>query len=267
MTRRATLRGLVLALTTGACVRWGVPDDDEFGDESTSTSDSTDSTDTSEADSTDTGPEPWPEQQPFSSESRLVTWGKSGIPTTNLALHANAYAYLAGIMPGEAQLAILWIADCDPRTDPLGCLAGNVQPYFDMVTGIGTVEFQPLDSVDPSAYDVVVADFCGPLDGDAIASLLASGVGVLALGDNFCMIEGSSSAERANATLAEFGVRFVDHELYNHAFTVPAEAQNELLAGVTSLDAWGVALQETIDPVVVLVETIDGAVLTKRSEP
>jgi hypothetical protein len=265
MARLVTRLGLVLALTSSACVRWGVPDDDELGDES-SGSDSTDSTDTSEADSTDTGPEPWPEQLAFSSESRLVTWGKSGIPTTNLAMHANAYAYLAGIMPGEAPLAILWIADCDPRTDALGCLAGNLQPYFDMITGIGSVEFKPLDTVDPSAYDVIVADFCEPLDGDAIASLLASGVGVLALGDPFCTVEGSSSAARANATLAHFGVRFVDHELYSHEFTVPAEAQIDLLAGVTSLDPWGVALQETIDPVVVLVETLDGAVLTKRSE-
>ena len=40
-----------------------------------------------------------------------------------------------------------------------------------------------------------------------------------------------------------------------------------MLAGVTTLDAWGVALQETIDPVTVLVSTLDGAVLTQRSEP
>lgn len=266
---RAAIRtSLVLALACSACVRWGIPEDDELGDDETTSSTSTsDTLDTSEADSTDTGPEPWPEQLPFSSESRLIAWGKSGIPTTNLAMHANAYAYLAGIAPGEAQLAILWVADCDPRSDALGCLAGNVQPYFDMIAGIGTVEFQLLDAVDPAAYDVIVVDFCEPVDGDAIASLLAAGVGVLALGDRFCTIEGSDAAARANATLAHFGVRFIEHELYNHALTVPVESQTDILAGVTSLDAWGVTLQETIDPVVVQISTIDGAVLTKRSEP
>lgn len=222
---------LPFALVCSACVRWGIPED-EFGDEKSTSSSSGDTLTTSEADSTDTGPEPWPEQQPFASESRLIAWGKSGIPTTNLAMHANAYAYLAGIAPGEAQLTILWVSDCDPRTDALGCLAGNVQPYFDMIAGIGTVEFQLLDAVDPAAYDVIVVDFCEPVDGDAIASLLATGASVLALGDRFCTIAGGDAA-----------------------------------AGVTSLDAWGVTLQDTIDPVVAQVSTIDGGVLTKRSEP
>lgn len=257
---------LAFALACSGCVRWGIPEDDELGDDETSSS-TEGMADTGELESTETGPEPWPEQWPFASESRLIAWGKSGIPTTNLAMHANAYAYLAGIMPGEAQLAILWVGDCDPRSDALGCLAGNVQPYFDMLAPLGTVDFQLLDAVDPSAYDVIVVDFCEPVDGDALASLLATGVGLLALGDRFCMVEGSSSAARADDVLAHFGMRFGDHELYNHALAVPADSQTDVLAGVTSLDAWGVTLQESIDPVAVQVATIDGAVLTKRSEP
>lgn len=257
-------------LALAACVRWGVPDEDSLGDDvttSATTSATEDAGDSSEADSTETGPEPWPEPWPFASESRLVAWGKSGLPTTNLAMHANAYYWLAGVAPGEGPLAILWIADCDPRTDPQGCLAGNVQPFFDMVAGVGTIEFRPLEVVDPSAYDLIVADFCEAVDGDAIATLLAEGHGVMALGDPFCVQAGSTGAARANATLAHFGTRFVDDELYNHAFTVPADAQAGLLAGVPSLDAWGLALHETIDPVVVLVATLEGAVLSQRSEP
>ncbi len=268
---RFGLAGLAtLGLGLSACVRWGIPEDGFAEDTSTTASE----VDSSEADSDsssseDSGPEPWPEPWSFASESRLVVWGKSGIPTTNLAMHANVYYWLAGVAPGEGPLSILWIADCDPRTDAQGCLAGNVQPYFDMVAGVGTIEFKPLATVDPAAYDVIIADFCEAIEGEAIAAVLAEGFGVLALGDPFCTNAGISSAARANSTLAHFGVRFIDHELYSHDFTVPAEAQTDLLAGVPSLDAWGVALQEASasEPVVVVVTTLEGVVLSHRSEP
>ncbi len=258
---------VLVALSTLGCVRWGIPDDEGFA-EDTGTTSTTSTTDSGESDSSsDTGPEPWPEPWPFANESRLVAWGKTGIPTSNLAMLANTYYDLAGVAPGEGPLTILWIADCDPRTDAAGCLLGNVQPFFDMVEGVGTIEFKPLASVDPAAYDVFVVDFCEAVEGEAIAALLAEGAGVLALGDHHCTSAAGSSAKLANATLAHFGVRFGERELYSHDFTVPADAQAGLLAGVTSLDAWGLALQDTIEPVAVVVETLDGAVLSRRSEP
>ncbi|MFV8753278.1 hypothetical protein ACNOYE_22240 [Nannocystaceae bacterium ST9] len=254
-------------LSTSACIRWGIPDEDGLAEDTDTDSTTSETNDSGEADSTDTGPEPWPESWPFSSESRLVVWGKSGVPTTNLAMLSNIYYHLAGVAPGEGPLTILWVADCDPRIDAAGCLAGNVQPFFDMVDVVGTIEFKPLAAVDPTAYDVIVVDFCEVVEGESIATLLAEGAGVLALGDPFCTTPAGTSAALANATLGHFGVRFVEHEVYAHDFTVPIEAQVGLLAGVTSLDAWGVALHETIDPVVVLLTTLDGAVLSERSEP
>lgn len=100
-------------------------------------------------------------------------------------------------------MTILWIADCDPRTDADGCMAGDVQPFFDMVDSLGTIEFTVPSPIDP----------------------------------------------------------------YDHRFTVPAEEQTGLLEGVGSLDAWDVSLQETIEPVVVVLEASDGVVLSRRSEP
>ena len=262
---------LVALLTVSGCVRWGIPDDegiaDENGSESDSSNDSSSESDSS-SDTTDTNePEPWPEQWPFSAESRLVVWGKSGIPTSNPTMLTNVFYYLAAVTPGEAQLSILWVGNCDPRTDAQGCLAGNVQPFFDLVDGLGTIEFKTLNTVDPAAYDLVIADFCSEVDGQQIATLLADGAGVLAMGDGFCLLQGRSSAEVANDTLAHFGVRFSDDQLFSHDFTIPVDKQVDLLAEVPSLDAWGVSLQESVGPIEVAAETLDGYVLTRRSEP
>ena len=242
---------LVALLTVSGCIRWGIPDDEGIADENGSESDSSnDSSSDSSSDTTDSGePEPWPEQWPFSAESRLVVWGKSGIPTTNPTMLTNVFYYLAAVTPGEAQLSILWVGNCD------------------LVDGLGTIEFKTLNTVDPAAYDLVIADFCSEVDGQQIATLLADGAGVLAMGDGFCLLQGRSSAEVANDTLAHFGVRFSDDQLFSHDFTIPVDKQIDLLAEVPSLDAWGVSLQESVGPIEVAAETLDGYVLTRRSEP
>jgi len=163
-------------------------------------------------------------------------------------------------------MKILWIDDCDPRQDPAGCLAGNVQPFFNMVATLGTIEFKPLSLVDPLAYDVVVADFCGPVSPEQVATMLGDGARVLVLGDWWCQSAAGVSAEIANQLLEHLGTRFDGDELYNHDFLVAASKQVELLEGVSVIDAWGVALQEHIAPFEDAVGTIDGALLTSRSE-
>lgn len=281
MATREPLLVLALPLVLGACVRWGVPDDEGFADDfgQSTTNDLTTSTTTDVVDSSsdggtagpETGPQrrtrPWPEAWPFAAESRLVVWGHSGIPTTNLQLLANTFYALAGVAPGQRPLTILWIADCDPRIDADGCMAGDVQPFFDMVDGLGTIELASPAMLEPSDYDVVVADFCGPVDGLQIAALLAVGEGVLAMGDRQCATSTGSSAKVANETIAHFGARFISRELQDQRFAVPAEQQVGLLEGVTSLDVAGVSLQETMDPAVAVVETPDGALLGTRGTP
>jgi hypothetical protein len=163
-------------------------------------------------------------------------------------------------------MTILWIEDCDPREDAAGCLAGNVQPFFDMVAGLGTIEFKPLSLVDPLAYDVVVADFCGPVSPEQVGAMLGDGVRVLVLGDYWCESALGVSAVVANQVLEHVGTRFDGDELYNHDFLVADAKQIGLLAGVPVVDAWGLALQEHIDPFEEALGTFDGALITSRSE-
>lgn len=62
--------------------------------------------------------------------------------------------------------------------------------------------------------------------------------------------------------------RFGPQVLLDPRFEVPADARTGLLEGVTSLDAQGVSLQETLEPVVVAAESPDGgALLSHRGGP
>ena len=287
MTRRGRLLLLMVPLMASACVRWGIPErddygydyDDDFGESTTDDFTTTSTTTTEPADSSGgedtTGnssgpsrtPRPWPEPWPLGADSRLVVWGQSGIPKANLEMFANIFHHLAGVAPGEQALTIGWIGDCDPRTDPDGCSAGDVTPFFEMVDGLGTLEFTSSE-FDTSAYDVVVADFCGPVDAERLAVLLADGEGVLALGDRSCTVaDGSSSALVANQTLAHFGVRFGFREFDGEEHPVPPEEQFGLLDGVSTLETLDLMLQQTIEPVVVVLETPDGVLLSERSGP
>ncbi|MCX4247959.1 hypothetical protein [Paraliomyxa miuraensis] len=283
MASRESLLLLVTPLVLGGCVRWGIPDDDygydDYGYDSTTYDYYDDSTTydpdgTSSDDGTTTASEPdvhrrptraWPEQRPLSPESRLSAWGKSGIPTVNLELMANVFHDLAGVAPGEGPLTILWIADCDPRIDAEGCGVGDVQPFFDLVDSLGTIDFMPPEATDPFAYDVVVADFCEPIDGEVVTVLLEVGMGVLALGDRSCSTPTGTSAKLANDVIAHFGLRFGSQTLDDPRFLVPPEAQSDLLEGIVSIVASHVSLQETLDPAFVVVEAADGVLLSRRA--
>ena len=165
---------------------------------------------------------------------------------------------------GDGDITILWLSDCDPREDALGCLAGNLDPFFAMVETLGSIEFQTLDSVDPVAYDAVVADFCGIIEPEQLEQLLVAGARVLVLGDAWCLRDGQTSAALANTTLERIGTRFNGELLYNEDFLVSDNKQVELLAGVASLDVWGLSLQEHDASVVEAVGVLRGALLTSR---
>jgi hypothetical protein len=167
-------------------------------------------------------------------------------------------------VPG-AGLNILWVADCDPRTDEVGCLAGNVQPYFAMVDTIGNIDFKPLSEVDPLAYDVVVADFCGPVSATTVGEMLGEGARVLVLGDRWCVRNGQTSAAAANELLEHLGTRFDGAELYNHDFLVSEGRRVGILEGIERIDAWGVALQGLGPEFDELLGTSDGTLLSSRN--
>ena len=165
----------------------------------------------------------------------------------------------------SAGLNILWVANCDPRTDTVGCLAGNVQPYFAMVDTIGNIDFKPLSEVDPLAYDVVVADFCGPVSATAVGEMLGEGARVLVLGDTWCVRNGQTSAAAANELLEHIGTRFDGAELYNHDFLAPEARRVGVLEGVERIDAWGVGLQGLGPEFEELLGTSIGTLLSSRN--
>ena len=167
-------------------------------------------------------------------------------------------------VPGGG-LNILWVADCDPRTDAVGCLAGNVQPYFAMVDTIGNIDFKPLSEVDPLAYDVVVADFCGPVSATTVGEMLGEGARVLVLGDRWCVRNGQTSAAAANELLEHIGTRFDGAELYDHDFLVSEGRRVGILEGVERIDAWGVALQGLGPEFDELLGTSSGTLLSSRN--
>ncbi|MGH1347765.1 MAG: hypothetical protein ACRBN8_39790 [Nannocystales bacterium] len=164
-----------------------------------------------------------------------------------------------------AGVNVLWVADCDPRSDAVGCLAGNVQPYFAMVDTIGSIDFKLLSEVDPLAYDVVVADFCGPVSATAVGEMLGEGAHVLVLGDTWCVRDGQTSAAAANELLEHIGTRFDGAELYNHGFLVPEARRIGILEGIESIDAWGVGLQGLGAEFDELLGTSAGTLLSSRN--
>lgn len=166
--------------------------------------------------------------------------------------------------PGTG-MNILWVANCDPRSDPAGCLAGNVQPYFAMVDTIGNIDFKPLSEVDPLAYDVVVADFCGPVSATAVGEMLGDGAKVLVLGDTWCVRDGQTSAAAANELLEHIGTRFDGAEIYNHDFLVPEARRVGILEGIDRIDAWGVGLQGLGEEFDELLGTTAGTLLSSRN--
>lgn len=170
-----------------------------------------------------------------------------------------------GLPPGSVDpLRLLWVATCDPRLDPTGCFAGNLAPYFEMVAEIGTIDFEPLSQVDPRAYDVVIADFCGPIRPTEVRDMLAEGAHVLVLGDLWCSTSEGRSADLANALLVHLGTRFNGMELHNDDFLVPERDQVGVLAGIDTLVARGLALQTVGPEFTALAGPTAGAVLSWR---
>lgn len=165
----------------------------------------------------------------------------------------------------SAGINILWVANCDPRSDAVGCLAGNVQPYFAMVDTIGNIDFKPLSEVDPLAYDVVIADFCGPVSATAVGEMLGEGARVLVLGDTWCVRDGQTSAAAANELLEHIGTRLDGAEIYNHDFLVPEARRVGILEGIDRIDAWGVGLQGLGEEFDELLGTSAGTLLSSRN--
>ncbi len=245
---------VLLASTSLGCVRWGTPDEDiAEGSEDTDTG-----TDT------DTGPEAddsWPEQSELHPDTRMVVWGKTGIPTSNLEFWANTLRELGG---ADDQLEILWFANCDPRVDPDGCLAGNLDPFFEVIADLGTIDFHLPSDVDPGAYDVVVVDFCGPIEADDLRLMLEGGHAMMVLADYSCLNDGKPSSDEANDALRYVGTRFNGERIYNHEFLVAQSLRVGVLEGVSSLDAWGIAAQEVRIPggFESAIESLRGALVT-----
>jgi hypothetical protein len=195
---------------------------------------------------------------------RIVTWGNTmmkfsgsaafralledyGGDTDDYILVRNILKHLAG---KSSDVRILYTDTCDPRTDPDVCLIGGLeylQPFYDMIAGIGTITYTDIASAQLADFDVVIADFCSlPSQAyDVLRSYLSSGGPAVVLGDNFCWLGGEfSSADLANSVIGDFGVSFSAYELYEYErlWIAPSE-QVGLLSGVSNLSLWRIAPQ------------------------
>jgi hypothetical protein len=107
---------------------------------------------------------------------------------------------------------------CDPRTDSERCGItsdwSQLAPFFNMIDGIGTLEYGPLASIDPLTYDVLILHGCWT-DVGAIRTTLdrfvttATHGGILVVGSHQCMdLLKVTGAEKANILVSSYGIQY-----------------------------------------------------------
>lgn len=198
-----------------------------------------------------------------------ITWGSTGIIFTsqndNLRLIRNYLVHLGQDRQIGSETRILYTFPCDPRTDPGLCqLASDfatLEPFFEVVEEVGTVEFGTMSETARDEYSLVIADFCHGLRTAErralIAPYLAAGGRALLLADNFCFPnQQTSSAAAANTVLEPLGVHFTDLDPADRTpLDVSSQGGTELLEGVDSLFIFRVVPQEIEDPFQAVLES------------
>ncbi len=116
-------------------------------------------------------------------------------------------------------MRVVWLDDCDPRQSVNFCHMSSSLDVFKPFYGV-------LESLNASitytlttqfiGYDVVIADFCGPIGlpryYDALSAYVSAGGSVVVMGDNFCQGVAKAdstwlaSADAANLVTKERGI-------------------------------------------------------------
>ncbi len=166
-------------------------------------------------------PSPLPPTATAPAESATPT--PTPVPYTTTAVPAGATGTTT-----ETLYSILWLEDCDPRTDPAFCGVSSslqvLQQLYQIIDGLSAQLVYGLPSTysDLEAYDLALADFCGPGANSATIGYLkdyvAAGGSVVVLGDEFCQgvgpIDGAwlSSGQAASLLTQEWGILFTDDD-------------------------------------------------------
>ncbi len=150
------------------------------------------------------------------------------------------------IIPG---IKILWLDDCDPRTDPEFCHLSMYSkpiypPILDQFYGVIAALNANLSYKLPSSedelddYDVVIADFCGPAASSSMIHMLKSyinsGGSVIVMGDEFCQgvgpIDGKwvSSGQAASLLTKTWGISFTIDDDVAVQYAQPSETHSAL---------------------------------------
>jgi len=184
--------------------------------------------------------------------SFLTDGEDTGGDTDDYVLLRNILEHLTG---KSSDVRILYTDGCDPREDEGLCDLSEsfdyLQPFFNMVDGIGTITFANMSTVDLANYDVVIANFCSALgnpepnpEQTALLAYLAAGRPAVVLGDNFCYYDESPSAAAAALVVMFYGDTITGAETYEtDRLLVPEGFQTGLLAGVTNLNQYRYAPQ------------------------
>ncbi len=198
----------------------------------------------------------------------VITWGSTGIiyesQHDNLRMMRNFLAALGAGHAVEGDLRILYSSACDPRTDPglcqLAAEFATLEPFFEMIAGLGTIHFAMPSTVALDEYSLAILDFCHgaghPSQTPIITTYLQSGGRALILGDNFCYPlgqTGPSSAAIAGTIVGPLGITFTDLDPAEpDPLTVSLQDRTGLLVDVATVDVWRVAPQviaHTFEPV------------------
>ncbi len=164
---------------------------------------------------------------------------------------------------------ILWISDCDPRTDTKQCSLGKLDilnEFYATIRDLGAdIKYRlPRSSGDMASYDVVVLSTCD-LAGSAlpvslVQDYVSTGGSLIIMGDNFCQgvhVNGKwgSSADAASLFTASWGIRFTADDAMDTP-TWTAFAEHPLTVGIKDIYAFRHAYL-TVQPPAVPIATIN----------
>jgi hypothetical protein len=227
-------------------------------------------------------PTPTPTPTPIPKRPVLVSWGSFGVlwagssstPCDEIRMFKNILTSLAQRQTG---VRVLYADDsaCDPRTSANYCQItsdpAKLQPFFNMINSIGSIEFKKYSSVDPYAYDVVILDCCHT-SLTSITPAVTNYIntahgGMWVVGSNACLRGGTSSAQLANSVIQAYGMSFTALDPgTRECLTVPADRRTGILQDVTSIDPFRVAPQTVVSPARSLLENASGQSLVSVYE-
>jgi hypothetical protein len=188
--------------------------------------------------------------------SGMLWAGSLGHTCDDIRMYKNVLQTLAQRQTG---IRVLYATDsaCDPRTSSNYCQItsdpANLQPFFNMINSIGSIEFKAFSSVDPYAYDVVILDCCRTslttIRDRVLTYINTAHGGMWVVGSNSCYRSGTPSSQLANSIVQEYGIRMTTEDPTTrgcHALT--ADEKTGILKDVASIDFFRMVPQMVTSP-------------------